>query len=322
MQLNLPILDQLTDSQNILIAGAGGGFDIYSGLPIYFTLRDLGKTVHLANYSFCDFSIATIVSETEVLIDEVLMGVRGAVKFNLPYLPEPHLAEWFSQAQGEDMTIWMLANTGAIPLTEAYHELVKHLDIDAMILVDGGVDSIMRGDEQGAGTLVEDTLSLIAASATDVPVKILACIGFGTEVEESVCHYNALENMAALMKADAFLGSCSLTKRMEVFQLFEAACRHAWDAPERHQSHISSRIIPAGAWRIRELPYVRISSLRTRIFVSPLMGLYWFFDLDTVVEHSVLVEALQNTHSKHHAFQATALRIDNMRLRPRRTIPY
>jgi hypothetical protein len=28
MKLNLPILDQLADSQNILISGAGGGFDV------------------------------------------------------------------------------------------------------------------------------------------------------------------------------------------------------------------------------------------------------------------------------------------------------
>ncbi len=46
MQLNLPILDQLADSKSILIAGIGGGFDVLAGLPLYFTLRAIGKTVH------------------------------------------------------------------------------------------------------------------------------------------------------------------------------------------------------------------------------------------------------------------------------------
>lgn len=60
MRLNLPILDQLQSSQNILIAGAGGGFDVFAGLPIYFTLREQGKTVHLANFSFADLSSPVI----------------------------------------------------------------------------------------------------------------------------------------------------------------------------------------------------------------------------------------------------------------------
>jgi len=36
----------------IFIAGAGGGFDVFSGLPLYFGLRAAGKKVTLANLSF------------------------------------------------------------------------------------------------------------------------------------------------------------------------------------------------------------------------------------------------------------------------------
>lgn len=52
MQLNLPILEQLSACKNLLIAGMGGGFDIFCGLPIYFELQGRGQTVHLANFSF------------------------------------------------------------------------------------------------------------------------------------------------------------------------------------------------------------------------------------------------------------------------------
>lgn len=38
----------LEASNNILIAGAGGGFDLYTGLPMYERLRSLGKRVSLA----------------------------------------------------------------------------------------------------------------------------------------------------------------------------------------------------------------------------------------------------------------------------------
>ena len=52
MQLNLPILDQLDRCQNILIAGMGGGFDVFCGLPIFFALQKRGQHVHLANLIF------------------------------------------------------------------------------------------------------------------------------------------------------------------------------------------------------------------------------------------------------------------------------
>jgi hypothetical protein len=52
MQLNLPILDQLAPCRNILIAGMGGGFDVFCGLPIFFALQERGRSVHLANLTF------------------------------------------------------------------------------------------------------------------------------------------------------------------------------------------------------------------------------------------------------------------------------
>jgi len=39
----IPLFQELEDSQNILLAGCGGGFDIYTGIPLYFALKKLGK---------------------------------------------------------------------------------------------------------------------------------------------------------------------------------------------------------------------------------------------------------------------------------------
>ncbi len=320
MQLNLPILDKLANSENILIAGAGGGFDIFSGLPIYFTLREMGKNVHLANFSFTDLRLAGIASEVEILIAELLVGAKGNIRHPLQYLPEPYLAQWFKETQGEEVTIWMLANTGGYPLTQAYEHLVKHLKIDAIVLVDGGVDSLMRGDEIGAGTLVEDTLSLCAVRNLDVPVKILACIGFGTEVEEAVCHYNALENMSALIKAGAFLGACALAPQMPAFQQFEAACRYVWEQKDHHKSHISTRIIPAVRGEFGNYDMYKLN--RGSVFVSPLMSLYWFFDANTVIKHNMLIDTLAETMTKEEAFRLVNAFVRRMNLRPRRNIPY
>src|SRR6185437_7492889 len=43
--LTLPFFQEIESAQSILLAGAGGGFDIFSGLPLYFGLRAMGKQV-------------------------------------------------------------------------------------------------------------------------------------------------------------------------------------------------------------------------------------------------------------------------------------
>ena len=48
--LRLPSI--LENCSPILVAGAGGGFDVYAGLPVYERLRSLGKDVFQANMSF------------------------------------------------------------------------------------------------------------------------------------------------------------------------------------------------------------------------------------------------------------------------------
>lgn len=320
MKLNLPIFDLLENCENILIAGAGGGFDIFVGLPLYFTLRKHGKKVHLANYTFSDFRLAQIAGKTEVLIEEFLLGARGQVKLPFSYYPEGYLAQWFAEVRGEDVPIWLFAKKGVRPLVMAYNKLLQTYNIDAIILVDGGVDSLMRGDEEGAGTLLEDSISLAAVAELDVPVKILACIGFGTEVEEAVCHAHALENMAALIKEQAFFGSCALTPQMKAFSFYAEACQYVWEQPKHHKSHISTRIIPAAQGEFAN--YHLYPDDRTTVFLSPLMSLYWFFDATAVARRSLIIEALQDTYIFEEAFRYVMELRRGLKLRRRRPLPY
>jgi hypothetical protein len=321
MQLNLPILPMLQDKQNILIAGAGGGFDVFAGLPLYFTLREMGKTVHLANYTFMDLKLAELMSQPIHEIPDLLMGVHGKVRIPTHYFPEGHLADWFAQ-RGEDVPVWIFDRTGAVPLARAYQHLIDKFKIDALILVDGGVDSLMRGDEEAPGTLIEDSISLAATQDLDIPVKIQACVGFGTEIEEAVCHHHALENMAALAKAGAFYGACALTPQMSAFQLYESACRHAWEqTPDAHKSHISTRIIPAVRGEFGNF-HMYPRAIQTPVFISPLMSLYWFFDANQVAASSYLVPALRETEDADEARNIGLRAYKAQTLRPIKRIPY
>lgn len=315
MRLNLPILERLEACQNILIAGIGGGFDIFTGLPIYYTLCGLGKTVHLANYTLLDLSLVPFLAEAEIVIPGRLIGVSGITKeLGMSYCAEGSLAQWLKIQHNMEISIWMLPNEGGVAMIDAYQTLAARLKPDALILVDGGVDSLMRGDEEAPGTLIEDGLSLAGVRALPIPVKILACLGMGTELEEGLAVSHAIENIAALAKVGGFWGSCALTPEMEAFQFYEAACRVVWDRPDGPKSHISTRVIPAVHGEFGDY-HMYPDDQRMAVSISPLMGLYWFFDAERVIAHNLILDMLATTTSKHQAFFEYEVMRRGMRLR-------
>src|SRR5579859_4361972 len=218
MKLNLPVVDLLASCRSILIAGMGGGFDVLCGLPIFLELEQLGHDVHLANLSFS--SIAEL-TDGEALTD-TLVGVSADLDEVTDYFPEYYLAQWLFDERNDEVTIWCFEKSGARPLIKNYQILAKHLHLDAIIMVDGGVDSLMRGDEPQPGTLLEDSLSLLALNELKSgPIRLTACLGLGIEPEVGYAHL--FENIAQLTKAGAFMGSCSLLKEMSSFQQYEEA---------------------------------------------------------------------------------------------------
>lgn len=322
MDLNLPILHLLDGVERILVAGAGGGFDVFCGLPIYFTLRDMGKQVHLANLTFSPFELVPHWAENLESFPESenVVGVSGTVQTLTPYFPEGYLAQWLQEQYDDPVTVYMFNKTGGIPLRVAYKALAEALDLEAIVLVDGGIDSLMRGDEYRTGTILEDSLSILAACHTDVPVKILSAIGFGTEVEEDIAHYQALENMAALIKADGFLGSCSLIKQMTAFQRYEAAARYVFEQAMHIRSRINTRIIPAVHGEFGDVRMY--DEGHPDVLLSPLMAIYWFFDADVVHGQSLLMEELAVSWTFQHAIQAAMNVKRQHTTRPHKYIPY
>ncbi|SRR5258708_4164025 len=298
MQLNLPILDAVKHAKNILIAGMGGGFDVLCGLPIFLELERLGHNVHLANFSFSDIAGLT---EGEILTD-TLVGVNTDIEEFADYFPEYYLAQWFFDERNEDVTIWCFEKTGARPLIKNYQLLVKHLEIDAIILVDGGIDSLMHGDEPQHGTLLEDSLSLLAVNELKtIPIRLMACLGLGIEGEISYAHL--FENMAQLIKAGAFKGSCSLLKEMPSYQRFEEAALYIFDQQPTYPSVICSSIISAARGEYGNYHLTK----RTQgndLHISPLMPIYWFYDVPLVSRSNLLLSALRLTYSIDEAWAA------------------
>ena len=201
--LTLPFFSALSPAKRILLAGAGGGFDIFCGLPLYFALKTSGKQVFLANLSFTNLVDVSGRRLTPALL-EVSADSEGPRYIN--YFPEGYLCQWFRQ-QGEEVSLYCFERTGAIPLREAYLTLLDHLEIDTLLLVDGGTDSLMRGDEDGLGTPHEDVASLAAVCDLPLQRKLLVCLGFGIDAFHGVCHAHFLEAVAELTRCGAFLGA-------------------------------------------------------------------------------------------------------------------
>ena len=291
MNLNIPDLDSLKQCDNLLIAGMGGGFDIFCGLPIYFELVKMGKQVHLANFSFSNIEDL----ENTVKLTDTLAEVTSEISEESPYFPEKYLSEWFKEKHNKRQSIWCFHKTGAMDLVSNYQKLIAHLSIDGILLIDGGVDSLIIGDEKQTGSLIEDALSLLAVNEqANLKYRGVGCVSFGSERDLSYGHI--LENIANLTKKGGFKGSCSLVKEMESYKEFESAVLFVQAKPYQDPSVINSSLISAVQGEYGNY-HLTTKTRGRQLWISPLMPIYWFFDFEKLVNENLYLNQLQYTTS-------------------------
>ena len=160
---------------------------------------------------------------------------------------QPKLARWLSARRNAE-PVYAFAKTGVRPLREAWRALQAELGFDAVVLVDGGTDILMRGDEAGLGTPTEDLSSVAAVDALDVPIKLVVCIGFGVDRYHGVCHAHFLENVAALSRAGTYLGVTALVAQMPeaaaYLELVEFATQSSRQSASIVNLSIASAVVP------------------------------------------------------------------------------
>jgi len=315
MDLNLPIFHQLSSCKNLLIAGMGGGFDIFCGLPIYFELKKRGINAHLANFSFSDIENV----DFGIRLTKTLVGITPKPERIFPYFPEFHLVNWFKEKRNEELTIWCFHKTGAAPLSENYRILCEHLGIDGILLVDGGVDSLVRGDEAELGTAIEDLTSLFAVDQlSHISTRLLACIGFGAE--RDLTHTHIFENIASLTKEGGFLGSCSLTPQMDSCQAYDEAVTYVQNKDFQDPSVINSSILSAVRGQYGDY-HLTEKTKNSRLWISPLMSIYWFFDFDCVVKQNMLLPEIEGTMLFRDALYKVIAKAERISRRPAGKMP-
>jgi hypothetical protein len=311
-----PLFTRLAGAHRVLIAGAGGGFDIFAGLPLALGLRARGREVFLANLSFTALSCTDARQLTRSLF-EVDARTTGEDR----YFPERTLARWL-HAQGLPDIVYAFDKVGVRPLRAGYEALVRMVRPDAIVLVDGGTDLLMRGDEAGLGTPEEDMTSLAAiAGLTGIPVRIAACIGFGIDAYHGVCHAHFLENVAALAREGAYLGAFSVPADAPEARAFLDAIAAAQAATPGRPSIVNGQIAAAIRGEFGDVQFTPRTA-GSELFVNPLMALYFAFELEAVARRSLYLAELEDTET---IFQVSA-RIEVFRhtvaIRPRRAIPH
>ncbi len=284
--LTLPFFQELEPARSILIAGAGGGFDVFSGLPLYFALRAQGKQVHLASVSFSPLEYADGRRLTPVLV-EVTPTTQGREA----YFPERSLAKWLA-AQGEPQPVYSFQRSGVQPLLVAYQTLVDLLKVDTVILVDGGIDSLLSGDESALGSPQEDAASIAAVHQLSLERKLLVCLGFG--IDHTVCHAQALEAISQLITQGGFLGAWSLTAEMPEVRRYREATEAVFRETPAHWSIASSSILAALAGRFGNAHTIKETE-GMRLFINVLMTIYWCFRVDAVAQKLLYLESIRHT---------------------------
>lgn len=279
---------RLKDRQNILLAGCGGGYDVFAALPLFQILTEMGKHVHFASLSFC--YLDGLGEAIPVPGFPNLYPIVGRDARQDYYCPEAWLARWLEETAGYADPIWCFTKTGVRPLLAAYRHLVAELEIDCIVLLDGGVDSILAGNETSLGTPAEDLVSLAAVQLLDVPEKLMACIGFGAEIRDGICHEQVLSRIAALQKADGFLGAASLLDASPAGRTYRQGVEYAFAHQQsQRQSHIHKVVLQAMAGEFgQQGEYV---------WISPLLNLFWYFDLAQVADSHLFLSHLQHSNS-------------------------
>ncbi len=299
-----------------MICGAGGGFDLLTGLPLYFYLKPRVEQVFLGNLSFASLSETDGVRMTAGLL-KIDAGTRGSDE----YFPEQLLCRWFRE-QDEELTVYCFQRTGVQTLKTAWEMLVDELSLDCIILADGGTDSLMRGDEAGLGTPQEDLANIAAVHSLGIPQKVLCCLGFGVDAFDGVCHAQFLESVAALQKKGAFLGAFSLLPEMEEAQLYLQAVDFLNRALPGSPSVVNNSIASALEGEFGDAHRTWRTSGST-LFISPLMSLYWAFDLDAVARRCLYLPQLLETRSYADVESVVqSFREDYPSLKPPYSIPY
>ena len=285
--LEQPVMRALGGARRVLLAGCGGGYDVLGAVPLRHALREANVEVALASLSFCYLNGLDHARQDAHAPNLYAVPAEAATEHK--YCPEAHLARFLDGEDGAGHVVWSFDKTGVRPLARAYRALVERLAIDAIILVDGGIDALLRGDETSLGTPSEDLASLAAVTSLDVPV-LLACVGMTSELRDGIAHAQVFERIAELSRESGYLGASALVPGTPACDVYLRAVDAVFAGQaSQKQSHVHKVITRA----VRG----EFGAPQPHVWLSPLASMFWFFDAHVVARTHCFLSELHATES-------------------------
>ena len=283
---------QLADStiKTVLLCGCGGGFDFVHSLTIYPELLRLGKTVIIGSYSFGDPSkiggAANVFDQNGV----VAKRVTAASTPEGHYGPEVHVCSFLDQRYpscAPHFVYAYYARDFTVPLLKQFYgQLIETHSVDAIVLFDGGSDSLMAGDEEGLGDPIEDAVSVTTVACLNgLKARILISIGLGTDRFNHVSDAASLRAISELTRMGGFLGAVSLEPSGDGPCLYRSCLDHIYER-QGFRSVLAGTITSAvdGYFGMEQVPPILRGRVEPgQLYLWPLMAVLWAFDVETVV---------------------------------------
>jgi hypothetical protein len=296
------------DQKRVLLLGMGGGYDVFCAVPLFSELRGRGgdSAVFLGSLSFTKGLSGVTDASGEKL--RPFQGVEGVFNVSASeftaeqfgedlgfpgnYFPELHLSRFLAAAPATDdagsedfsvLTFNLHEHFGASSprvLGEALRDVCLALRIDTVVLVDAGVDSLLRGDEGGLGTFQEDMFtfysSVVALEEADcVQRTVLMTIGLGSE--GGISEFDFARNSAAVQRAGGFFGSVQWLPSVPSVDLYLRAV----DSSVPVNTTINAQICDSIRGRFgNDCPAAASQRgvMNQDVFLNPMMGLMFLFD--------------------------------------------
>jgi hypothetical protein len=164
-------------------------------------------------------------------------------------------------------------------------------------------------------------MSLAAVGQLRIAHRHVACIGFGIDAFHGVCHAQVLENIAALERAGAYHGAFSVPQFSAEGSLYLRAVAHAQREHRSHPSIVNGSIAAALQGKFGDVQFTDRTS-GSELFINPLMGLYFTFDLMGLCQQNQYLRQLVDAPSAAHVAMIIQAYRQTVEARPARAIPH
>ncbi|MFW9991380.1 MAG: DUF1152 domain-containing protein [Candidatus Odinarchaeota archaeon] len=182
------IISIVRDAKRILVAGMGGGGDIFSALPTYWNFHQLNAEAEiiLGGISEAPMQAITDLEPITCKSGKTLSTCTSlGMVTSKSHCKDHRLIERIIARVFSTKCLIMSLSDGAGPLIGELQNYIQERSIDCVCFVDGGADSL--ASENGLmGSVLADTLSLAVLSKLDVKYKLHGLTALCADLEMDI----------------------------------------------------------------------------------------------------------------------------------------